>query len=209
MRKPNAKQRILEVAGELFGQRGYGSVGINEIIEKSETAKASFYQHYTSKEKLCAAWLGSIHERSEASHDAILKSDRPPLEKVEQYFLALKDWLQANQYRGCPYTNTTANLPAASPPIQEKVDEHKLFLRDFFIELAREFCEGREARQLGTTLFLLYSGATAESQNLHATWPVDAAAEAAVALCREASVHSSDSPTTTFHEAPELEAKDL
>lgn len=186
MRKQNAKERILETAGELFSQRGYGSVGINEIIDKSETAKASFYNHFPSKEQLCSVWLGDTHDRSEARHEDLLKSDTAPLKLVEEYFQSLKPWMRDNGYRGCPYTNTAAVLSDEAPAIREKVDEHKLFLRDFFIELAGKFTRGRAARQLGMTLFLLYSGATTESQNLRATWPIDAAAEAAVALCRAA-----------------------
>jgi AcrR family transcriptional regulator len=186
MRKQNAKQRIMDTAGRLFALRGYGSVGINEIIETSETAKASFYNHFPSKEHLCAAWLGALHQKSEASHDAILTSNKDPLKIVQDYFDSLKAWIQENQYRGCPYTNTASALPGDAPLVQEKVDEHKIFIRDFFIELARKFTDGKPARQLGNTLFLIYSGATTESQNLKATWPVDVAAEVAIDLCRKA-----------------------
>lgn len=186
MRKQNAKQRILATAGELFTKQGYGSVGINEIIAQSETAKASFYHHFPSKEQLCSVWLGETHQRSEERHEARLSSKQSPLQIVEEQFLELKPWMVDNGFRGCPYTNTAAGLPADSPLIQEKVDQHKLYLRDFFIELAHKFISGKAARQLGTTLFLLYSGATTEAQNLKATWPIDAAKDAAVALCKAA-----------------------
>ena len=36
MKKPKARERILDTAADLFTERGYGSVGINEIIEKSK-----------------------------------------------------------------------------------------------------------------------------------------------------------------------------
>lgn len=183
MGKQNAKQRILDTAAELFSKRGYGSVGINEIIEKSETAKASFYNHFPSKEHLCSVWLGETHAKSEGRLDGLLQVDRPVSDLVRDYFMELKPWLQKNDFRGCPFTNTAAALPSDSPLIQDKVNQHKLFLRDVFIELAGRIVTGRAARQLGTTLFLLYSGATTEAQNLKATWPVDAAAEAAAALC--------------------------
>jgi len=39
----SAKDRILEVAGSLFMLRGYELVGVNEIIEKADVAKATFY----------------------------------------------------------------------------------------------------------------------------------------------------------------------
>ena len=98
--------------------------------------------------------------------------------------------MQGNEFRGCPFTNTVSAVPDDSPAIQEKVDEHKLFLRDFFIELARRFTEGKAARQLGTTLFLLYSGATTEAQNLKTVWPIEAAAASAVDLCKSAKLEN-------------------
>jgi len=39
---------------------------------------------------------------------------------------------------------------------------------------------------MGTTLFLLYSGATTEAQNLSSPWPVDAAITAVERLLKEA-----------------------
>lgn len=183
MKKPGAKERILTTAAELFSQRGYGNVGINEIIEKSGTAKASFYQHFPSKEKLCATWLGLTHSNSEQRHDKLLEEPLKPLDRVRDYFHNLKPWMLENNYRGCPYTNTAATLCGESTLIQEKVEEHKLFLRDFFVELARAFTSGTKASHLGNALFVIYSGATTESQNLHAVWPIEAATEAAVALC--------------------------
>ena len=182
MRKPNARERILETAGYLFARDGYAMVGINEIIAQSETAKASFYQHFSSKEKLCAEWLKTTHERSVASQDAILKSKKKPQRKLREYFTDLKEWLQGNNFRGCPYTNTASMLNTEAPEIREQVEIHKLFLRDFFIELARGFTSAEKARQIGSALFLLYSGATAEAQNVRSTLPVESALETAEAL---------------------------
>jgi hypothetical protein len=86
--------------------------------------------------------------------------------------------MQTKEFRGCPYTNTAAGLDKGSPSISEQVEFHKLSIRDFFIDLAREIAAvGSASRRLGTTLFLLYSGATTESQNLKSVWPIDAAME--------------------------------
>ncbi|MEM9161180.1 MAG: TetR/AcrR family transcriptional regulator, partial [Verrucomicrobiota bacterium] len=161
-------------------------VGINEIIEKSETAKATFYNHFPSKEALCAAWLGDTHDRSEIFHDKLAKEDKDPLQKVRDYFLSLKDWMRNNTYQGCPYSNTAANESGNTPLIQEKITEHKVFQKDFFLGLAHSFAQGVEARKLGHALFLLYSGATTEARNLKASWPIEEAAETATALCKAA-----------------------
>ncbi len=183
MKKQNARQRILETASKLFGERGYAGVGINEIIAKSETAKASFYHHFKSKDRLCAEWLKEMHQRSEKNHDEILKQASPPIDKLQAYFEYLKEWLTTNNYRGCPYTNTAVVLEGGSQEIRSEIETHKLYIRDFFIALARDFVTGNDARTLGNTWFVLYSGATTEAQNLRSAWPVDVALEAAIGLC--------------------------
>ncbi len=178
MKKTNARERLLGTAADLFTERGYGAVGINEIIAKSETAKASFYHHFPSKENLCLTWLEETHARSDTRHDAILNEPGDAEEKVIHYFASLKEWMKTKDFRGCPFTNTVSSLDKASPPISEQIELHKLSIRDFFSALAREMAPaGSASRRLGTTFFLLYSGATTEAQNLRSNWPIDAAVE--------------------------------
>lgn len=185
MRKPNAKERILETAAELFHQRGYSEVGINEIIEKAETAKASFYQHFPSKESLCEAWLENIHERSEKSREELLASDLSPAEKVGVYFEKMADFMKASKFRGCPYSNTGAVSDSSCCGILEQIHEHKKSIRDFFrVVCGEQFNNSEKANDIGDRMFLLYSGAATESQNLKDLWPVDVAANAAQALLK-------------------------
>lgn len=183
MKKPNARERILETAGELFFQRGYSGVGINEIIEKAGTAKASFYQHYPSKESLCESWLRSIHERSEVYRAELLAEPGPARDKVARYFERLGRFLVESDFRGCPYSNTGALSEANCPAIAAQIRDHKEATRWFFRALAAEAIpDAGEAAVTGDRIFLLYSGATAEAQNLKELWPVDVARSAAVEL---------------------------
>lgn len=48
------RERILEVALELFGQRGYEGTSIRDIAERMEMTKAAVYYHFRSKEELLA-----------------------------------------------------------------------------------------------------------------------------------------------------------
>lgn len=183
MRKPNAKERILETAGELFFQRGYSEVGINEIIEKAGTAKASFYQHYPSKESLCEAWLKAVHDRSETSRGEILQSAASPAEKLARYFDQLESYMENSQFRGCPYSNTGAVSDEQCCGILEQIRAHKESIRQFFRALtALHFSEREHAEEMGDRIFVLYSGATGEAQNLKAMWPVRTARAAALEL---------------------------
>ena len=183
MKKPNARERILETAGELFFQRGYSGVGINEIIEKAGTAKASFYQHYPSKENLCEAWLKSMHERSEALRSEILASTATPTEKLKIYFDRLENFLRQGDFRGCPYSNTGALPGETCARIVEQIRLHKESTRAFFREVALlAIADPGRADQVGDRIFVLYSGATGEAQNLRELWPVHSARDAAIEM---------------------------
>ncbi len=77
-----ARDRLLKAAAALFGERGYECVGINEIIAKADVAKATFYQHFPSKEQLCAAWLRDEAERSVCIQQKLLEDPRPVKERL-------------------------------------------------------------------------------------------------------------------------------
>jgi AcrR family transcriptional regulator len=43
------KMKILNAALELFNEKGFSNVTVDEIIEKTETSKGAFYNHFKSK----------------------------------------------------------------------------------------------------------------------------------------------------------------
>ena len=61
-RAPWAKQRILDVATELFYDEGIRQVGVDRLISKSEVTKATFYKHYRAKDNLIAAYIAARHD---------------------------------------------------------------------------------------------------------------------------------------------------
>ena len=176
------RQQILNTAAELFEARGYELVGINEIIEKSGVAKATFYSNFKSKEKLCAAWLKAEAAESEESSRQLLRTKLSGLEKLVAKFDALKKYSESSNYRGCPFS-ITASMLEPSSEVRDVIRDYKAASRVFWQSLALEFrSDPAEARMLGDTWFLLYSGAVTEAQNARSTWPVEAAKETALSL---------------------------
>ena len=47
-----ARQQILEIASQLFYQKGTQNVGINEVVAQSGVAKRTLYRHFPSKDDL-------------------------------------------------------------------------------------------------------------------------------------------------------------
>jgi len=57
------RDRILEVALELFGRQGYAGTSIRDIAERMEMTKAAVYYHFRSKEELLADVLSPAMAR--------------------------------------------------------------------------------------------------------------------------------------------------
>lgn len=58
-----ARERLVNTAYELFARRGLRDVGIDEIIDRSGVAKATFYRKFSSKNELVLAFLDEREQR--------------------------------------------------------------------------------------------------------------------------------------------------
>jgi AcrR family transcriptional regulator len=54
-RRPEKTEKILEAAGQLFRDQGYGAVSMDQIAREAGVSKATVYAHFESKERLFAA----------------------------------------------------------------------------------------------------------------------------------------------------------
>lgn len=82
------RERLLEVAGPLFAERGYRDTGIKEICDAARCNVASVNYHFGSKEKFYAAVPASAHARGFAGNPMPEPDrSRPPADE-------LRSWLQ-------------------------------------------------------------------------------------------------------------------
>jgi AcrR family transcriptional regulator len=66
--KPSTRERILEVALELFSEQGYDKTSLRDIAERVGTTKAALYYHFARKEDI----LLELHLQLHAlSHEAL------------------------------------------------------------------------------------------------------------------------------------------
>lgn len=181
-------QSLLDAAGTLFAETGYARVDVETIAHKADVDPSFIYSEYSDKAGLCHAWLISLHHHSETRHAEILRSDADSVEKIRDYFDHLANWMAESGYAGCPFTRTVNSLGTGeSPEIREEVKQHKEFVADFFVTLARDIAQNKdEAERLGHQLFLLYSAATIEAKNLETVWPIQRAREIALEISEAA-----------------------
>jgi AcrR family transcriptional regulator len=178
------KQLILLKAGELFHKRGYASVSIEDIILACDIPKATFHQNYSSKDKLGEAWLTRLTKQMAHVNEGFMENLGDPQRRLRKYFFSMRGWLENSGFRSCQFANTAACLNAHDDiELLDLIDQYKRAQRKFFIDLVATLVPAGEAQRIGTVVFLLFSGAMTEGQNLKATWPLDDALAISEALC--------------------------
>ncbi|MFI6644744.1 ScbR family autoregulator-binding transcription factor [Streptomyces sp. NPDC050504] len=64
-RAVRTRQAILEAAGAVFAERGYGSARISDVYKRAGMTKGAFYFHFTSKEQLAQEVLdGQVSQQT-------------------------------------------------------------------------------------------------------------------------------------------------
>jgi AcrR family transcriptional regulator len=177
--RPSARERLLTAADELFYRDGVHSTGIDAVIEKAGVAKGSLYYIFGGKDELVAAylrrrllrWQERIAERQNGIDD--------PDEKILAVFDAIADDVSRPDFRGCPFVNASAEVPAGESH-REAIEEYRDWLRQSFLELAAATGVADSAA-LADALVVLYDGALATATT---TKPARNAAMAAKRIAR-------------------------
>jgi len=172
------RERILDVASELFYKQGYRATGINEVIEQSGVAKATFYKHFPAKDDLCLAYLEKRSITEKQSFQQQVAAKRTPKARFMAIIEAIQPWLEATELRGCEYLNTVAEVPDPQDPLRKKGSNHYEWLRNLIKQLSEELIESdpgrykQTAKQLSDDYMVILVGAIALTEVYHDTWPI-------------------------------------
>lgn len=121
-----ARERLLRTAHDLFYREGIRATGIDRIIERAHVTKVTFYRHFPSKNDLVAAYLDHRHQQwmgwfTTALASAPQNSEFP----LRPVVLALKEWFDAPDYRGCAFINGVVELDGVGTWVSEVSLRHK------------------------------------------------------------------------------------
>ena len=175
-------ERILGAASRLFTQHGIGRTGVDTLIAEAGVAKATFYRHFPSKEDLVLAWLRDSRTRWFHRVRALAEARaKTPAERVPRLFEAAAEWLEAGDYRGCPYLNTAVELADPTRPPGHALREYLAEIGTYLEEQARLIGQPDPAR-VGRQLHTLLAGAISLGVANRSSRYVLAARDAALAL---------------------------
>ena len=85
------KNEILDVAEELFAEKGFDNASTNDIIKRIGIARGTLYHHFSSKEEILDALVDRMTNEGIARFRAIIKERKVPLlERLSAAMISLR-----------------------------------------------------------------------------------------------------------------------
>ena len=172
------RERILETAADLFFHQGFRATGINEVIATSGVAKATFYNHFRTKDDLCLAYLRDRNTSEYEAINAFVHDHDTPVERFMAVMKSVQPWLEANNLRGCAFLNMVAEVPDPRNLLRREGLQHYESLRQLISNLAADLIDsdaqiygGFEVEALADDYMLILGGAIAMTEIYNDTWP--------------------------------------
>ena len=155
------RDRLLTAADDLFYKEGIRNVGINRVLEQSQTPIMTLYRHFGSKDGLAAAYLDRRGERTqEVVKSEVERRASTPREKILATFDIVREGFEETDYRGCAFLNATVDMASPDHEVAKIARHHKDAGRQWFAELATE-AGAPDPTELAIQLSVLLDGATA------------------------------------------------
>jgi AcrR family transcriptional regulator len=137
--KPDARERILDTAYELFSRRAIRDVGIGEVIEQARVAKATLYRHFASKDELVIAFLERREERWTLAwvEAEARRRGSTPEEQLLAIFELFDEWFHRDDFDACSFINVLLEMGPGHPAGKASV-RHLANIRSVVGRLAQE-----------------------------------------------------------------------
>ena len=157
-----ARRRLLDTATRLFYAEGIHAVGIDRIIAAAGVAKATFYNHFPSKDALVLAY---IEEQDRLGRQAVAALPaQPPRRMIAAIMGRIGEAAVAADYRGCPFLNAAVEYPDPAGPVRRAIAARRAWYRRSLRDLLA--ADGDPAPAVTASLLVAVSDGLLESAYL-------------------------------------------
>lgn len=129
------QERIVEAADRLFNARGVQTVGMDAVRAESGVPLKRLYAAFSSKDELVIAVLRRREGTWERGIEDSAVSATTPRERLLAVYDFLDSWFRGDDFRGCGFINTFAELGGVSPEVTEVVRAQKLSFQRYVAAL--------------------------------------------------------------------------
>ncbi len=84
------KKELLKIAYDMFLTQGYENTSIDEIIEKAQIAKGTYYYHFQSKEQMLEEVIDMMIDSEREMAEQIIRTDIPVPQKIVGILTSMK-----------------------------------------------------------------------------------------------------------------------
>lgn len=95
----DTRQRLLDIAEQLFAERGFYGVSIAAIASEVGFTKQGLLHYFNSKEKLYGAILQRISDDFQEQQTEAERASEEPIESLKQFYAALAEPTETNTRR--------------------------------------------------------------------------------------------------------------
>jgi len=128
-----ARRRLLDTATRLFYTEGIHAVGIDRIIAEAGIAKATFYNHFPSKDDLVLAY---VEEQDRIGREAVAALPKQlPRKMIAAILGRISAAVAPGGWRGCPFLNAAAEYPDQNSPVRRAIDARRKWYHDVLKQL--------------------------------------------------------------------------
>lgn len=111
------RERIVDVAGELFREKGFDGIGLNDLMQAAGLTRGGFYGHFESKDELAS--LACERALQASNHYWEELSAKPPAEALRALVgFYLSDAHCERRAQGCAMAALAADVARAGPAMQ-------------------------------------------------------------------------------------------
>jgi TetR/AcrR family transcriptional repressor of nem operon len=120
----STKQRLLDAGMAMLLEHGYNDLGVQAVLDETDTPRGSFYHHFADKEDFALQVVDQYMQRVHAGLDVHLGDESmPPLERVRSFFEATEQQYRVEGYMGCLLGGLGQELSGVSEVFRRKIEE--------------------------------------------------------------------------------------
>jgi TetR/AcrR family transcriptional regulator, transcriptional repressor for nem operon len=124
----HTRLKLLETAVDLIWENSYGSISVDDICQRAQVNKGSFYHFFKSKSQLAVEAYEQHWNMKRARMDSVFSADRPPLERFEayaDYFIEgqMAKYTKTGKMCGCPFCSIGSELATQDQAVRAKAQE--------------------------------------------------------------------------------------
>ena len=136
----SGRGRLVAAAIELFYERGFAAVGVDQVIAAAGVTKTTFYKHFESKEALMVAAVEQRDRWESQAWERAVREVAGAGAGPDKQLLAMIDvidrWFNDPDFHGCMFSNAAAEFPNPHDPVHQVAAASKLRTRDRRRDLA-------------------------------------------------------------------------